>query len=43
MNDGLSIKVNTNTKSDVTKLSVGEEYSEGELLTYLKNRGYSCQ
>lgn len=43
MDDGLSIKVNTNTKSDVTSLSVGEEYSEGKLLSYLKSRGYSCK
>ena len=41
--DGLIIFVNTNTKSDVTSLSVGEEYSEGELLSYLKSRGYSCK
>ncbi|MBQ6539387.1 MAG: hypothetical protein IJL76_03835 [Bacilli bacterium] len=42
-NEGLSIKVNTNTKSDVTNLSVGEEYSEGKLLSYLKSRGYDCK
>ena len=42
-NDGLAIRVNTNTKSDVTSLSVGDEYSEGNLLVYLKNRGYSCK
>ncbi len=42
-NDGLSIKVNTNTKSDVTILSVGDEYSEGKLLSYLKSRGYDCK
>ena len=43
MDDGLLIKINTNTKSDVTSLSVGDEYSEGKLLSYLKNRGYSCK
>ena len=42
-NEGLAININTNTKSDVTSLSVGDEYSEGNLLVYLKNRGYSCK
>lgn len=43
VDDGLSVKVNTNTKSDVTMLSIGEEYSEGKLLQYLNSRGYSCK
>lgn len=40
---GLSIIVKTNTKdSEIITLSVNDEYSEGELMTKLKNRGYSC-
>ena len=42
-NGGLSIIVKTNTKdSEIITLSVNDEYSEGELMTTLKNRGYSC-
>lgn len=43
-NNRLFINVNSNTKSnDVITLKVGEEYTEGELMTRLKNKGYSCR
>lgn len=42
--NGLFINVNSNTKSnDVVTLKIGEEYTEGELMTRLKNKGYSCR
>ena len=42
--NGLIINVNSNTKSnDVVALKIGEEYTEGELMTRLKNKGYSCR
>ncbi|MBR6949782.1 MAG: hypothetical protein IKH54_06345 [Bacilli bacterium] len=41
--DGLTIKINSNTKSsDVVTLKVTDSYSQGELITYMKNNGYSC-
>jgi len=40
----LHIIINSNTKSsDVIKLAVGDNYTEGELMMHLKNRGYTCQ
>ena len=42
-NNSLNIVIKTNTKdSEIITLSVNDEYSEGELMTTLKNRGYSC-
>lgn len=43
-NDGLVIKINPNTKSsEVVTLSILDKYSEGELLTRMKNNGYKCK
>ena len=40
----LRIQINPNTKSsDVIALKVGDTITEGELMTRMKNRGYSCQ
>ncbi len=42
-NDGLEMKINSNTKSsEVITLKVGDNYTEGELMARLKNNGYSC-
>lgn len=39
----LTININPNTKSnEVVTLKVSENYTEGELMTYLKSNGYSC-
>ena len=41
--DDLVIKINPNTKSsEVVTLKVSDNYTEGELMTHLKNNGYSC-
>ena len=41
--DDLQIRINANTKAqDVVTLSVGDSYTEGEILTHMKNNGYSC-
>ena len=43
-NDNLEIKVDSNTKSsNVVVLSVGDNYTDGELMKRLKNSGYSCK
>lgn len=43
-NDGLQVKINSNTKSsDVITLKVGDNYTQGELMTRLKNNGYVCK
>lgn len=43
-NDDLQIKINSNTKSsEVITLSVGDHYTDGELMTRLKNNGYNCK
>ena len=43
-NQDLQIKINSNTKSsDVITLSVGDNYTDGELMMRLKNNGYSCK
>ena len=43
-NDGLQIKINSNTKSsDVIALKVGDNYTQGKLMTRLKNNGYVCK
>ena len=43
-NGDLQVKINSNTKSsDVVTLSVGDNYTDGELMKHLKNNGYSCK
>lgn len=43
-NGNVEVKINSNTKSnDVIALSIGDSYTEGELMTRLKNNGYSCK
>ncbi len=43
-NGEIGININTNTKSsDVISLEVGDNYTDGELMMYLKNKGYSCK
>ncbi len=43
-NNGLQIKINPNIKSsEVVTLSVKDKYTEGELMTRLKNNGYVCK
>ena len=40
----VEVLINTNTKSsDVISLSVGDNYTDGELMKKMKNRGYSCK
>jgi hypothetical protein len=44
VNETIQIKVNSNTKSsDVIALAVGDSYTDGELMTRLKNNGYTCK
>ena len=43
-NNGLGIKIISNTKSsEVVTLSINDEYTEGKLMTRLKNNGYNCK
>ena len=43
-NDGLQIKINSNTKSsEVVTLKIGENYTQGQFMTRLKNNGYVCK
>ncbi len=43
-NDDLEIIINSNTKSsEVITLSVGDHYTDGELMTRFKNNGYNCK
>lgn len=43
-NDTLEIKVESNIKnSNIVVLSVGDNYTDGELMKRLKNNGYSCK
>ena len=44
-NDGeVGINIDVNVKSsDVVSLSVGDQYSDGELMKRLRNNGYACQ
>ena len=43
-NGDLQVKINSNTKSSgVVTLSVGDNYTDGELMKHLKNNGYSCK
>lgn len=44
VSDDLQIKINSNTKSsDLITLSVGDNYTDGELMKHFKNNGYSCK
>ena len=44
VNDDLEVVVNSNTKSSsVIPLSVGDNYTDGEFMTHMKNYGYSCK
>lgn len=43
-NGELQVKINVNTKShDVITLKIKDKYTEGELMTHLKNNGYYCK
>lgn len=43
-NGELGIEIDVNVKSsNVISLSVGDNYSDGELMTRLRNNGYSCK
>ena len=43
-NDSLEIIVESNTKnSNIVVLSVGDNYTDGELMKRLKNNGYACK
>lgn len=43
-NPDLEIKINSNTKSgDAVTLSVGDNFTDGELMKRLKNNGYICK
>ena len=43
-NENLEIKVESNTKnSNIVVLSVGDNYTDGELMKRLKNNGYACK
>lgn len=40
----VNVLVNTNTKSsDVVNLAIGDNYTDGELMKKMKNKGYSCK
>lgn len=42
-NDDLNIDINSNTKSsDVVTLTVNDNYTQGELITHMKNNGFKC-
>ena len=42
--DNLQIKINANTKAkDVVTLKIKDSYTEGELMTHMRNNGYSCK
>ncbi|MBQ6476925.1 MAG: hypothetical protein IJI43_00590 [Bacilli bacterium] len=42
--DGLGIKIDTNTKSsENANLSIGDKYSEGEYMVFMKGYEYSCK
>ena len=43
-NGEIGIIIDTNTKSsNVIALQVGDNYTDGEFMMYLKNKGYSCK
>jgi hypothetical protein len=40
----IRLSINPNTKSSsVIKLAVGDNYTDGELMQFFKNKGYSCK
>lgn len=42
--NGLQIHINSNTKSnEVIPLMIGDNYTDGEFMTFMKSRGYSCK
>ena len=42
--NGLQIHINSNTKSsEVIPLTIGDSYTDGEFMTFMKSRGYSCK
>ena len=42
--NGPQIKIDTNTKSsNVVTLKIADKYTEGELMTRMKNNGYTCK
>lgn len=44
MTDDLYMKVNSNTKSNlVVPLTIGDNYTDSDLMKYLKNYNYSCK
>ncbi len=44
VNDDLQIVIDTNTKSsNVITLTVGDNYTDGEFMKRLKNKGYRCK
>lgn len=43
-NNGPQVKIDTNTKSsNVVTLKIADKYTEGELMTRMKNNGYTCK
>lgn len=43
-NGSLETKINSNTKSgEVVALSIGDSYTDGELMKYMKSKGYRCK
>ena len=43
-NGEVGVIIDTNTKSsNVVPLKVGDNYTDGEFMMYLKNKGYSCK
>ena len=43
-NDVLEVRINSNTRSsDVVTLSIGDKYTEGELMSRMKNNSYVCK
>ena len=43
-NGELQMRINSNTKSsEVVTLKIKDNYTEGELMTRMRNNGYSCR
>ena len=43
INNDLKMIINSNTKSnEVITLTIGESYTDGEFMQYMKSKGYSC-
>lgn len=42
--NNMAIQINSNTKSnEVIPLAIGDNYTDGEFMKFLKNSGYSCK